>query len=96
MLEFTRHLVIITMAGALAFWAAMRRVPEAFGWEAEAQRGVVVLDALLQAEQDLADPNLPLAQRAEALSTCGAVFIADQASWHALHRAKPIEATSGA
>ena len=93
--SFGRHLmVVITLAG-LATWAALKRLAEAYGWDAEARRGSVVLNALRHAEHALQNEPV-LDDRLDALKHCGKIFVADQAAWHNLHSARPIEAASGA
>jgi hypothetical protein len=97
--EMGRHVVIILMLISLATWAALRRAIENYGWEAEAQRGELVLSELRLAaraiDQPPPDPMTRLAQTQVAINRCGRSFAKDQATWHALHRARPIEAVSG-
>lgn len=93
--SFGHHLVVVAMLGGLAVWAALRRVAEAYGWEAEARRGALVLNALRHAEHALQHGS-SLASMLHELQHCGRLFVADQAAWHNLHRARPIEAASGA
>lgn len=93
--DFGRHLAVVAMAAGLAGWATMTRVSDLFAWEAEAHRGTLVLNALRQAEQQMADRSGDTDAQAEVVWTAGRVFVSDQAAWHALHRANPIEAASG-
>ena len=92
--SFAHHLLVIAMVGGLTSWAALRRLADAYGWEAEAQRGAVVLNALRHAEHALQHES-SLDSRLNSLQHCGKIFVADQAAWHNLHRARPIEAVSG-
>lgn len=85
--EMGHHFVLIAMVAGLAFWGAMRKVIDSFAWEQEIQRGKLVLDALQRASQT----NSP-----EAVYEAADFFLNDQAAWHALHRARPIEAATGA
>jgi hypothetical protein len=93
--EMGHHVLIIAQIGFLAFWGSMRKVNDLFGLELEIQRGKLVLHALNQACTKPADFDDRLA-RQERIVHALRVFAADQAAWHALRRAKPIEAATGA
>ena len=92
--EMGHHLLVISMVMALAVWASMHRVIESYGWEIEAQRGALVLSELRRAKRDIGMAGSDELKK-QAIFQCGSFFAKDQAAWHALHRAKPIEAISG-
>ncbi|MBC7415549.1 MAG: hypothetical protein H7327_11530 [Herminiimonas sp.] len=87
--EIAHHVLIVLQIVSLAFWGSMRKVADLFGLEQEIQRGKLVLHALRHVEADASGSQVRLM---DALK----VFTADQAAWHALQRAKPIEAATGA
>lgn len=94
------HFIIITGLGGLVFWGALKRALENYGWEAEVQRGQVVLSELLKAETVIGKSapggaQATEAERLAALHKVGHVFVEDQAVWHKLHRDKRVEAASG-
>lgn len=94
---FTHHVVGILTILPLAFWAGMRKIIELYAWELEAQRGEIVLDALEQAWHSLKEGNaLDRAAQLAVLEEAGKAFVVDQARWHAVHRSRPIEPTTGA
>lgn len=80
------HFVLILQVAGLAFWGGMRKVLDIFALEQEIQRGKFVLSALRRAEKS----GCP-----ESIKNALQVFLGDQMEWHALHRNKPIEATTG-
>ncbi|MEC5404681.1 PGDYG domain-containing protein [Paraburkholderia sp. MPAMCS5] len=94
-LDLTTHIIIIVMVMSLAVWAALHKTIELYCWEAERLRGKLVLsnletahDRLMQLDGSAADDNRLRAIYIE----CGHFFARDQARWHALRRARPIEA----
>jgi hypothetical protein len=94
------HFIIITGLGGLVFWGALKRALENYGWEAEVQRGEVVLSELLKAERVIGKSATGGAEATEAeklaaLEKVGHIFVEDQAVWHKLHRDKRVEAASG-
>ena len=80
------HIALISLVLGLGSWGGMRKVISTFGLEEELQRGRLVLSYLAQAEK---------AGTSEATLDAANYFLDDQAHWHALHRSKPIEATTG-
>jgi hypothetical protein len=86
------HFFIVIMLLSLAIWAALHKVIELYAWENEAQRGQVVLSALRKAIKELDHREKPVRL---IFIECGRFFAMDQAAWHALRRAKPIEAPGG-
>lgn len=91
-LEMVAHFFVVVMVISLAVWAALHKVIDLYAWEIEAQRGKLVRSALRRAITELKHADKPV--RAIFLE-CGSFFCADQAAWHALRRAKPIEGPSG-
>ena len=87
--EMAHHVLIILQIVSLAFWGSMHKAADLFGLEQEIQRGKLVLHALRHVK---ADPPGSQARLLDALR----VFTVDQAAWHALQRAKPVEAATGA
>ncbi len=87
--EIAHHVLIILQIVSLAFWGSMHKVADLFGLEQEIQRGKLVLHALRHVETEPAGSK-------ERLLHALRVFTVDQAAWHALQRAKPIEAATGA
>jgi hypothetical protein len=87
--EIAHHVLIILQIVSLAFWGSMHKVADLFGLEQEIQRGKLVLHALREVEGDMSGSPYRLLQALR-------VFTVDQAAWHALQRAKPIEAATGA
>lgn len=87
--EMAHHLLIVLQIVSLAFWGSMRKVADLFGLEQEIQRGRLVMHAL----SDVSSETPGAEQR---LMHALKVFAGDQAAWHALQRAKPIEAATGA
>jgi hypothetical protein len=86
---YGHHLLIVIQVFALAVWGAMRKVSDTFGLEQEIHRGLLVQHKLKVAQgQGNADPARAI------LHVCD-YFIRDQAAWHALHRGKPIDVTTG-
>lgn len=97
-LDLTMHLIIIVMVMSLAVWAALHKTIELYSWEAERLRGKLVLSNLETARNRLKQLDGVTADDASLRAIyveCGHFFARDQARWHALHRAKPIEAPGG-
>jgi hypothetical protein len=87
--EIAHHVLIILQIVSLAFWGSMHKVADLFGLEQEIQRGKLVLHALREVQGDVSASPARLLQALR-------FFTVDQAAWHALQRAKPIEAATGA
>ena len=80
-----QHMLLILQVTGLAIWGSMRKVADTFALEQEVQRGLIILDAL----------NSATAADKKSIIRAALLFARDQADWHALHRSKPIEATTG-
>lgn len=91
-LEMAAHFFVVVMVISLAVWAALHKVIDLYAWEIEAQRGKLVRSALQRAITELKHTEKPVH---EIFFECGSFFCADQAAWHALRRAKPIEGPGG-
>lgn len=96
------HLLILGMLASLGWWAANKKVIDTFGLESEVRRGKSVLEALEKSlklidQFRLADqPKTMERQIDELIFEIGRIFVSDQASWHTLHRERPVEAATGA
>lgn len=91
-LDMSAHFLIVVMLMSLAIWAALHRVIDLYAWEIEGQRGTVVRSAIKKALNELDADEKPVRS---IFVECGRFFCMDQAAWHALRRAKPIEAPGG-
>lgn len=80
-----QHFLLILQVAGLAIWGSMRKVIDTFGFEQEVQRGLVVLSVLRRATKN----------DRESIVTAAKSFAQDQATWHALRRSRPVEATTG-
>ena len=99
---YAHHFLVLASIGALAGWAAHKKVLENFGLESEIRRGKIILAELQHAKSFISErlaqapsDTVPDAQIRHALIGIGNVFVSDQANWHNLHRERPIEAATG-
>ena len=97
----THHFLIIGAVISLGWWAANKKVAENFGLESEIRRGKTILDVLkkstifLDEHESSSYQMLSMEKRKVFLKGIGRAFISDQASWHTLHRERPVEAATG-
>jgi hypothetical protein len=91
-LDMAAHVMTLILLISLAVWATMHKVIDLYAWEIESQRGTLVRSALQKAIDDLTRGQEPVRS---VFLKCGRFFCIDQAAWHALRRAKPIEVPSG-